>query len=240
MSSAPRVPGPRDAVSARTVVLGNHHGLAVYGAVLSAPVTYVDDDGEPVLVLPQRSAAAEWVSRTHPLALRVESAEIAVLLHGRPVMVRYEGSTASAIDNHRKCLADHGLRIGTDVLAFARLALSGVLTCAPQAGSLWSGVDLAAYVDARPDTWSLYRDGLLQHVTEEHADDLLLLARREDPTIGVDSCRWLVQATHVDPHGLELRIVGPTGGYAVRVPFTRVVATVDEVEAEIHRLVTTR
>ncbi len=123
---------------------------------------------------------------------------------------------------------------------FARLALSGVLTSSPQTGAQWCNVDLGAYADAIPDTWALYRDGLLQHMTDAHCDDLLLLARRVEPGIDADSRRWLLQVTDVDPRGLELRIIGPAGGYSVRVPFTRVLARIEDVEAEVHRLLVSR
>ena len=88
-----------------------------------------------------------------------------------------------------------------------------------------SWVDAAGWAAARPDPVATFGAGAVQHLNDDHADALLLMAQ----TLGGRPTVTAATAVGIDRLGLELVAVGPDGPGRVRLVFDQPATTPDQI-----------
>jgi hypothetical protein len=192
-----------------------------------APVSVVDDGGEPWVLTPP------WERpRPGPARLRIVTTQPAadappaggaatiVLLAGRvearavATVANLPGALCAALERHRSCF---DLR-SWPALAISRFVVAGIGVALPRAtGAVpraLEPVPLADYAACEPDLWQLQQASLLAHLNERHHDALLALARQAGAPAAA-----IAEARAVDAEGLTLAAIGPDGARYVRLPF---------------------
>lgn len=92
-----------------------------------------------------------------------------------------------------------------------------------------SWVEVKPYREASPDPIYPFRDGILQHCNQDHADALLLLSRCQG---GLGEATAAVM-TGVDRYGFEMSVTTPQGPRLARLGFPQPAAAPDAVRAAL-------
>lgn len=96
-------------------------------------------------------------------------------------------------------------------------------------------VDVAAYRCAEPDPLRELAAGVLRHLAAHHGEDLLGCARAHGIADGV----W-VHPRRLDRYGLELLVVSAAGVTPLRLPFTRPLHRVADLDPGLHAVLCCR
>jgi hypothetical protein len=194
-----------------------------------AAVSVVDDGGEPWVLTPPWERPAPGPARLRIVTAGPEPAAV-VLLAGRleaRAVVTVENLPAgllAALDRHRSCF---DLRTWP-ALAVARLSVASIGVAVPRgegrAPRMLEPVPLADYAASEPDLWRIQQETLLAHLNENHADDLLAMARQ----LGAPDAA-IAMARAADADGLTVAAVGTDGARHVRLPFPERLASPSDV-----------
>ena len=209
-----------------------------------APVSVVDDGGEPWVLAPpwERPPAGParlHVARSGPAEARGGRGPSAslpagvVLLAGRleactvATPRRLPAGLRAALERHRACLDLDDW----PALTVARFVVAGIGIAAPardRAVRPLQPVPLDDYAGCDPDLWRIQAPAVLEHLNATHADALLELARRAGAPEAT-----LAAAHAVDPHGVTVAVIGDEGGRYLRLPFREPLASPAEVGAAL-------
>jgi hypothetical protein len=199
-------PAAELAALARTVIAGGHGGLLAVGGGALQPVGYVDDDGEPVLVLPgiaptPRGSACLYVAAGPGRR---------VVLAGRLRPVRDEHAVADLVGGHAACFAQV---LAADPVQLVRFAVEAVRVDAEGAGV---EVSSTAFAVAEPDLWEALGGAVSAHLSEAHGDVLARIARRfvAGDEVVAAAVRRLSRTA------IELDVITASGAGRVTVPLS--------------------
>jgi hypothetical protein len=204
--------------SARTVVASTHTGRFLRGSGPPERVPYVDDGGEPLLLLPRRGVLSVGpASRAVLVVTGIDDVQAVLVgrLHG--VGSRDEAAR-EALRQHARCLTS---ALGQGAVQPARLAVQEVVLLVDGHSHPVSELTYAA---AAPDTFAVHGRDLAAHVGRDHAD---LLRRAVDSR--VDGHVIAVAVRAVGPDHLELDVVSDTGAWVVSLPLSPPVAAAHDV-----------
>ena len=217
--------------------------LAVAGSdpVVTA-LHHLRGDGTAVLATPTDCAAAAlaWQAGPGGLPAVLELTDHAPLTLRDPVrsLVWLRGTLTAVSGHDERALADavaaenpHAALLdvghGTTLL---RLHLESAVVAD---GSGAESVPVADLLAAEPDPFCDVESGWLQHLAEDHADLVEMLARRLPPSLRTGPVRPL----GIDRYGVRLRIEAATGDRDVRMDFPAPVADAVELGRALRILV---
>jgi hypothetical protein len=191
------------ATTARTALAATHGGRLRLPGGWSEDVGFLDDDGEPLLLLcgdgpPLRGSACLSVAA---------GPTCRVVLGGRLQTLDSEvGDLAELLGNHAPCFAD-ALHMGP--VQIVRLAVEEIRV---EDGSGSRSVSCADYAVAEPDLWEAFAATVAEHLDSDHRDLLAHLARLHLPGQQVVA----VAIAGLEREVLTLDVVTPDG--ANRIP----------------------
>jgi hypothetical protein len=194
-----------NAIAARTALAAGHGGRLTLPGRLAEEVGYLDDDGEPLIVLcgdgpTPRGAACLLVGL---------GARQRVVLGGQ--LQPYEPGARDLVEVlgcHAACFAaalHHG------PVQFVRLAVDAIRV---EDGARSSSVSCAAYAAAEPDLWGAFAATVAQHLDHDHGDVLVQLARLHLPAQQVVAAG----VAELRREGLTLDVVTPEGATRIGLP----------------------
>lgn len=182
-------------------------------------------DGTAILVAPSESAATAlaWQYGPGGLPAVLELTDYAPLTLREPVrsLVWLRGNLVAVPDDRARRLADDVaaenphpalLDLGHGAALLTLRLESAVVADSSGAES----VTVDALLAATPDPFWDVETAWLQHLEEDHADLVEMLARRLPPTLRAGRVRPL----GIDRYGVRLRIEGAAGDHDVRLDFT--------------------
>jgi hypothetical protein len=195
------------AVLARTIVAGSHGAKLLVPGWQHTPVGYLEDDGQPVLVLSPR----ERPRIEGPACLAVAADGTEVHLGGRLRMLRRpDDHVAGLLHAHARCLRTATLRPGPVTLVSLDVEHVTVTT-----GANRQVVPVVAYAVAAPDMFQAHARALAAHHRSEHSDLLIAVAARRlgTPADGVAG----VAVRSLTPTHLVLDAVTTSGAWVCEV-----------------------
>lgn len=200
-----RADAPDAAVLARSVVAGGHGAKLLVPGWQQAPVGYLEDDGQPVLVLPP------WDRIEGPACLAVVADATEVHLGGRLRRLRHpDESLTGLLRAHTRCLLGEAVPAGPVTLV--RLDVEHVTVTT---GANHRVVPVVAYAVAEPDMFLAHARALSTHLQSEHGDLLVALAARRLGTT-VEQVAGVAVRTFT-PTRLVLDAVTGSGSWACEV-----------------------
>jgi hypothetical protein len=214
---------------ARTAVASSH--VATLGrATSSRMVRYVDDDGEPVVVLAHATPPPRG-----PVALTIRPAPAAlgaVVLTGHLTPVDLEALG----DDAARCLAGPEPCVHVrpaDTLH--RLVVDQVRVAGGEC------VRLPDYVEAEADLFAAFGDEVAQHLSDDHALEIGVLAARylspRPVTATADPGRVVGAAVRVVGRtALQVDLVDVDGSHPVTIPFSRRLDHLSDLGRELRAL----
>lgn len=203
----PRESTQGPAVLARTTVTSSHAGQLVAAGHRSRPVGYLDNDGEPTMIV-ARADLARLPQRAY-LHVETDSGR-RVVLGGR---LRIVGDPNPALTEllaaHGSCFADdlHSITLG-----LVRLIVATV--CLDSGGDVHT-VPVTDYRNAHPDLWAAFGGPTTRHLQADHPDLLDRLASAYVP----DRPLVAVSLRALRPSGLGLDVITEHGAHRVEIPF---------------------
>lgn len=193
------------AVLARTVVAGTHGARLLVPGWRQDPVGYLEDDGQPVLVLPPR----DRIEGSACLAVVDDATE--VHLGGRLRLLRRpDENVTGLLQAHMRCLLREAVRPGP--VALVQLEVEHVTITT---GATRQVVPVVAYAVAEPDVFLAHARALSTHLQSEHGDLLVALAARRLGTT-VEQVAGVAVRTFT-PTRLVLDAVTGSGSWACEV-----------------------
>jgi putative heme iron utilization protein len=254
-SEAPPAPGsptgpapePTHAERARTLVAGSNRGvlstvaLDPPGYPFGSVATYaLDDAGRPIVFVSTmaehtRNAAAD--PRASLIVAEPTPEGSDPLAAGRVTLIGdllevSAGERPSVRDRYLAANPASGYYIDFGDFSFWRLEVRSVRYVGGYGRMSW--VAAADYAAAESDPLAgEAAAGVVDHMNAEHADSLVLMARRLGGRPGVTEAVM----TAVDRYGFDLVAAGPDGRGALRLGFAAPVSDPDEVRREFIRLV---
>jgi hypothetical protein len=204
--------------SARTVVASTHAGRFLRGSRPPERVPYVDDGGEPLLLLP-RCGGLHPGSGSRAVLIVTGINDVQTVLVGRLHCVGPADEAArEALRQHARCLTS---ALGHGAVEPARLAVQEVVLLV---GGHSHAVSELTYAAATPDTFAVHGRDLAVHLGRDHAD---LLRRAADSRVDGQVIAVAVRA--VGPDHLELDVVSDTGAWVVSLPLSPPVGAAHDV-----------
>ena len=205
MSGAP-------AVAARTVVASTHSGRLLIPGANPSDVSFLDDGGQPVLVVESRWSPTTGTGVV-PVVLMVEARGSNVALCGR--LHRLAPGNADLnrrLHHHATCFVGS---VEPGPVAFWRLDVEQVGSF--DADGRRIPLSLLDYGMAEPDLFEAFAADTVEHLQESHADLVAAAAAEllELPTPG-HLVAAAVSALH--PDRLELDVVTAEGGWRLQLP----------------------
>lgn len=241
MMLIPRSSDPTHAERAKTLVHANDEGFLStigfrpqgypFGSVVRYALT---DDGSPLLCLSQLAEHTKNLLRDPKASLMVSEEKEAgsdPLAHARVTLV---GNLISIEDAERKTARDiyiekfsHAYYVDFEDFDFYQLKVQAVRYIGGFGMMSW--VKAEDYLDAEPDPLRPSSRDIIEHMNQDHAEALVLLARAfteiDDATAGM--------MTAVDRYGFDVLLQTEAGNRAVRIPFTTDVTTPDASRVEL-------
>lgn len=186
------------ATTARTALAATHGGRLSLPGGVSEDVGYLDDDGEPIIVL-----GANVPALLGPACLSVPAgSRQRVVLGGTLHTLSLEArDLTKVLGDHAPCFAE-ALQAGP--VQVVRLAVDEIRV---EVGCHSSIVRCADYAAAEPDLWRAFAATVAQHLESDHSDLLAQLARLHLP--GQQVVVAVIAGLH--PGVLTLDVVTPEG-----------------------------
>jgi hypothetical protein len=193
------------ATAARTAIAATHGGRLLLPGPISEDVGFLDDDGEPLLVVfgfgPVPNGRACLSVAVGPQAR--------VVLGGRLHAVGSAGGDVIALlGAHAPCFED---TLASGPVQMVRLAVDEIRFEEGRTSTIVSAADYAA---AEPDLWAAFAVTVAEHLDSDHADVLTELARLHVPGHTVVA----TGIAELQPGVLTLDVVTPGSASRLRLP----------------------
>jgi hypothetical protein len=204
---------------ARTAIASTHVARLVRGAEPPEVVPYVDDGGEPLLLLARSPGAlAATPGARAVLAVSGPEGALAVLVGRLHRVGPLDEAAKAALRRHARCLTSS---LSQPSVVVCRLAVHEVVVVLHGQSH---AVNELAYAAAEPDTFAVHGRDLADHLTRDHADLLrgAASARVEGTVIAVG-----VRAVCADR--IDLDVVTSEGASTVAVPLSPPVGATHDV-----------
>jgi hypothetical protein len=189
------------ATTARTAIAATHSARLILPGGISEDVGYLDDEGEPLLLM-----CANMPALRGPACLAVDAGpQRRVLLGGtlHPAALQL----SEVLGDHEPCFID-ARHAGP--LQVVRLAVDEIRV---EDGCRRSIVTCASYAAAEPDLWVAFAATVAQHLDSDHANALAQLARLHLPGEQV----VVAAIAALQPEALTLDVVTPDGAARLRL-----------------------
>jgi len=218
----------------RSGVLGVAVGDAAVPVGFSVPFG-VDDSGRPLVGLRTAVLAELDLRPEQPVSFTVAETPLTAGASGGPGGVSILG-TMEAVPRHEleAAWSDYTRAQPGDAPALRR-GLGRLLRIRPARIVVTDtvdgvmAVDLDAYSRSSADPLAGVAPGLVTHLSNDHDGTLVLLAR----AFGNQPSARAAQLVAIDQYGMDLQVATGTGRQAVRLSFTKPVASSEEVRREI-------
>jgi hypothetical protein len=211
------------ATAARTALAATHAGTLTLAGRVTEPVGYLDDDGEPVIVL-----VGDRVLPEGPACLSVPAGRRRrLVLGGRLQPLTGPGhDLVHLLGPHASCFADV-LQAGP--VQIVRLAVNAIRLEEARATRVVSWFD---YAGAEPDLWTAFAPMVAEHLNTEHGDVLASLAANQLPgaTVVAASVAGLRRSA------LTLDVVTPEGAWRLALQLRERVNDPHELCGRLHEL----
>jgi hypothetical protein len=220
-------PATHLATTARTALAATHGGRLNLPGGVSEDVGYLDDDGEPLILL-----CGEGPAVRGPACLSVAAGPRRWVVLGGTLQPHSPATRdlTELLGPHAPCFAD-ALHVGP--VEVVRLAVDEIRIEDGWASSIVSCTDYAA---AEPDLWAAFGPTVGQHLDAEHGHVLAQLARLHLPGQFV----VVAAVAGLRPEVLTLDVITPDGASRIDLPLSARVDDPHELCGSLHELAAPR